>query len=403
MKTFKEHLMEVQQPLSQGEKNFYAMHKPEPVNLVPGITDQDHIFKGNPRRDDPKTASYEIKKSEDESLSAYDKNLKVEEVESVEEAKDDNQYIEVTNKFTGRKSHTEVHPSKAFAALNRYKSLWNTGSARIVSGKEAEKVKSSVKKEEVEVVDEASLASLAPPKDKVTKKDVLVGRGVLKKHHSNPDKHVVAKEEVESVDEVLDTSASKAKYLMKAKNQLAAAGILTGSKSAKGEPSAWADTFKKRNKGLDMLSNKMAKEDVNLDEKTLTPAELKKREEVAKAMERENPGMDKSKKMAIATATAKRVAEEAEQVEEGKYNWDKEHKRGLTDTQGNRMLKKKALPSQGPSKDELRKLASKSTHIGKVVEAALSAKQKKIAGLNPPKDKIDGGDLAALRRGEHKK
>jgi hypothetical protein len=44
-------------------------------------------------------------------------------------------------------------------------------------------------------------------------------------------------------------------------------------------------------------------------EKTLTPAEKKKREEIAKAMERENPGMDKSKKMAIATATAKRVAE----------------------------------------------------------------------------------------------
>lgn len=53
-----------------------------------------------------------------------------------------------------------------------------------------------------------------------------------------------------------------------------------------------------------------------LGEKTLTSAEMKKREEVAKAMERENPGMDKSKKMAIATATAKRVAEEAEQVDE---------------------------------------------------------------------------------------
>lgn len=51
-------------------------------------------------------------------------------------------------------------------------------------------------------------------------------------------------------------------------------------------------------------------------EKKLTPAELKKREEVAKAMERENPGMPMDKKMAIATATAKKVAEEAEQIEE---------------------------------------------------------------------------------------
>lgn len=53
-----------------------------------------------------------------------------------------------------------------------------------------------------------------------------------------------------------------------------------------------------------------------LDEKTLTAAELKKREEVAKAIERDNPGMDKSKKMAIATATAKKVAEETESLVE---------------------------------------------------------------------------------------
>lgn len=53
-----------------------------------------------------------------------------------------------------------------------------------------------------------------------------------------------------------------------------------------------------------------------LGEKTLSSAEMKKREEIAKAMERENPVMDKSKKMAIATATAKRVAEEVEELDE---------------------------------------------------------------------------------------
>jgi hypothetical protein len=47
-----------------------------------------------------------------------------------------------------------------------------------------------------------------------------------------------------------------------------------------------------------------------LGEKHLTPAEKKKREDIAQAMERDNPGMDKSKKMAIATAQAKKVAEE---------------------------------------------------------------------------------------------
>ena len=46
-----------------------------------------------------------------------------------------------------------------------------------------------------------------------------------------------------------------------------------------------------------------------LIEKTLTPAEKKKREEIAKAMEKDNPDMPMDKKMAIATATAKRVAE----------------------------------------------------------------------------------------------
>jgi len=49
---------------------------------------------------------------------------------------------------------------------------------------------------------------------------------------------------------------------------------------------------------------------LELAEKTLTPAEKKKREEIAMAMERENPGMPMAKKMAIATAAAKRVAEE---------------------------------------------------------------------------------------------
>ena len=46
-----------------------------------------------------------------------------------------------------------------------------------------------------------------------------------------------------------------------------------------------------------------------VEEKTLTPAEKKKREEVAKAIERDNPDMPMDKKMAIATATAKKVAE----------------------------------------------------------------------------------------------
>jgi len=47
----------------------------------------------------------------------------------------------------------------------------------------------------------------------------------------------------------------------------------------------------------------------NMEEKTLTPAEIKKRDEIAKAMKKDDPDMPMDKKMAIATATAKRVAE----------------------------------------------------------------------------------------------
>jgi hypothetical protein len=64
---------------------------------------------------------------------------------------------------------------------------------------------------------------------------------------------------------------------------------------------------------------------VMLGEKKLTDAEMKKREEIAKAMERENPGMDMGKKMAIATATAKKVAEEVELDEAMKPFTDADH------------------------------------------------------------------------------
>ena len=48
----------------------------------------------------------------------------------------------------------------------------------------------------------------------------------------------------------------------------------------------------------------------SIEEKTLTAAEMKKREEVAKAIERDKPNMPMGMKMAIATNTAKRVSEE---------------------------------------------------------------------------------------------
>jgi len=54
----------------------------------------------------------------------------------------------------------------------------------------------------------------------------------------------------------------------------------------------------------------------HLNEKHLTPAEMKARERIAKGIEKSNPDMPMGKKMAIATASAKKVAEEVEELDE---------------------------------------------------------------------------------------
>lgn len=68
-----------------------------------------------------------------------------------------------------------------------------------------------------------------------------------------------------------------------------------------------------------------AADEEQLNEKTLTPAEKKKREDVAKAIERDNPDMPMDKKMAIATATAKKVAEGIEDRHADAYDRVKKH------------------------------------------------------------------------------
>ena len=68
-----------------------------------------------------------------------------------------------------------------------------------------------------------------------------------------------------------------------------------------------------------IMNPEQAKEEVEqVEEKTLAPAELKKREEVAKAIKRKQPNMPMGMKMAIATKVAKDVAEEVETLDEGR-------------------------------------------------------------------------------------
>ena len=74
-------------------------------------------------------------------------------------------------------------------------------------------------------------------------------------------------------------------------------------------PEVHAKVLKHATSGLKHLSLDLG-EETEIEEKTLTKAEMKKREEVAKAIKRDQPGMPMGKKMAIATATAKKVAEE---------------------------------------------------------------------------------------------
>ena len=102
----------------------------------------------------------------------------------------------------------------------------------------------------------------------------------------------------------------------------------------------------------------------DLREKTLTPAEKKKREEIAKAMERENPGMDMKKKMAIATWQAKKVAEETS-LEEGIENMSHARLKWHMNT---------GVPHGSYSKDEMK--AERDRRLSKVDTHAAYKKAK---------------------------
>lgn len=155
MKTFKSKIDEVAQPLSQGEKNFKGLHNPVKADkLVPGVTDQEHVFKGLARKLDPKTASYEIYKSEDESKENYDKDLKVKEEPYAEEV----EVKEATLSAKAARAGEDIgKPGKNFkkiaaAAAKRYGSK---EAGQKVAGAVLKKMRS----EEVEQVDEKTLTS----------------------------------------------------------------------------------------------------------------------------------------------------------------------------------------------------------------------------------------------------
>lgn len=120
--------------------------------------------------------------------------------------------------------------------------------------------------------------------------------------------------------------------------------------------------------------------DREVSERKLTAAEKKKREEVAKAIERDNPKMNKSKKMAIATATAKKTAESKKDTNMKKTNEAKKSKPDFLD-----------MDKDGNKKEPMKKAIK-----DKKVKEALKGGQQKL-DVAEPKGKLTGADFKALR------
>ena len=135
--------------------------------------------------------------------------------------------------------------------------------------------------------------------------------------HSKPN----LPEEVEQIDEFVDRETRlAARKAETGSSTRVSSGDVLGRRGGHETPKhaiarrVGKDFYGIKSGGKTSIYNRSPKpnlpEEAELDEKMLTKAEMKKREEVAKAIKRDNPGMPMGKKMAIATATAKKVAEE---------------------------------------------------------------------------------------------
>ena len=127
---------------------------------------------------------------------------------------------------------------------------------------------------------------------------------------------------------------------------------------------------------------------IELVEKKLTPAELKKREEIAKAIEKDNPKMDMSKKMAIATATAKRVAEKI--VDDVSTIIEKEKEKARVAQDKDVKDKKGSQPSVYYKGVAKKTKSSRASHF---------AKHGKMDDDNPSAYKDAPGDKKARKKG----
>ena len=136
----------------------------------------------------------------------------------------------------------------------------------------------------------------------------------------------------------------------------------TGTHKASGEETHEYEAIDSDKRFWKTKSGKIHEGVEEIEERTLTDAELKKREEVAKAIERENPGIDKSKKMAIATATAKKVTEESDLNEASIESLEKTYQ-ALSDRLGMAREKRRAKGQKGVQGDAEMKIQRKMNDI----------------------------------------
>lgn len=250
MKTFKQIIAEVAEPKSDDEKAFKAKH------VISKTADRngngDDVFNGSKqKKDKSKAASYEPGKDEEVyEETSFDNTFSI----LREFAKDVDQGM-----FEGWEDMLKAVKKKAAE-----KGTGNFEKKKISTGT----VYQRKYKKEKEDVKEAVKPPFEGPYSK--KSDDIVDKSGAK-----------------------HTAMSRAKHLAKMALQKR-----LQQKQAKEEVEKCPDCGKMHEKG-----------ECEMNEKKLTPAEMKKREEVAKAIERENPNMPMDKKMAIATATAKKVAE----------------------------------------------------------------------------------------------
>ena len=179
----KNNIQEVAQPLSQGEKNFKDMHKAvNHKDLVPGVTDQEHVFNGSTKPYDNKFLN-SYKPGQD--IDAYDKDLKINnkvsklgyEKAEVEEA--------MYSAKAGSAGKDLGAPGKNFAkiAKDAAKRYGSKKAGKKVAGAILAKMRAKhMHNEEVEPIEEKKspeelkkIAALTPPRDKITKGDIIAG------------------------------------------------------------------------------------------------------------------------------------------------------------------------------------------------------------------------------------